>query len=201
MRHLVDGQHVGRGAHHDLLFQADPEHVVKRPQHDPLQPIVDVVLIPEKLLQILDPLEIRNSDATGVGQDIRDDEHPLVVEDLVGLGSGRAIGSLADDLGLDPAGVSLVDLVFQRGRHQHGDGQLQQLFIGDELADFLPQAPVQLLLADDLVELDAAFVVAGAVRVADGDDLAAGLGEQFGGGVADITDALDRDGRVLRADL
>src|SRR5205823_12962388 len=105
------------------------------------------------------------------------------------------------DLGLDPAGVSLVDLVFQRGRHQHGDGQLQQLFIGDELADFLPQPAIQLLLADDLVELDAAFVVAGAVRVADGDDLAAGLGEQFGGGVADITDALDRDGRVLGADL
>src|SRR5207253_1315996 len=77
----------------------------------------------------------------------------------------------------------------------------EKLLVGDELADFLSQPAVQLLLADDLVKLDAAFVVAGAVRVADGDHLAAGLGEQFGGGVANITDALDGDGRVLGADL
>src|ERR1700730_9740786 len=47
LRDLVDGEHVGGGPHHHLFLQAHLQDVVERPQHDALQPLVDVVLIPE----------------------------------------------------------------------------------------------------------------------------------------------------------
>src|SRR5207245_10259423 len=72
---------------------------------------------------------------------------------------------------------------------------------GYDFADLLPKPVADVFLADHLVQLDAVVVVAGTVRIADGDHLAAGLSQQLGGGVPDVANTLDRNRRVLGTDL
>ena len=93
-----------------------------------------------------------------------------------------------------------MDLILERCRNQDGDRQLEQLLVADEAADLLPQPARELFLTHHLVELDAVLVVARAVRVADRDHLAAGLGQQLGRGVTHVADALDRHGRIFGTD-
>ena len=81
--------------------------------------------VQKKRLHVLDPLEVADRHAAGVAQDVRDQEHAVVVQDLVGLGRGRPVGRLGHDLGLDPMRVALRDLVLERGRHQDLAVELQ----------------------------------------------------------------------------
>ena len=62
---------------------------------------VDLVLLPEVLLQALHPLEVRDDDAAGVREDVGEDEHALVLEDRVGGRGDGAVRALDDDLRLD----------------------------------------------------------------------------------------------------
>ena len=52
---------------------------------------------PEIALAVLHPLEVAGGDAAGVGEDVGNDEDPLVGEDLVGDGGGGAVGAFAED--------------------------------------------------------------------------------------------------------
>ena len=64
---------------------------------DLVQPRVHLVLLPEVLLQALHPLEVRDDDAAGVREHVREDEDAALLEDLVGGRRGRAVRALADD--------------------------------------------------------------------------------------------------------
>src|ERR1019366_10135837 len=78
--------------------------------------IDDLGLPPEEALQVLHPLEIRDYDAAGVAEHVRDKEdfRPLI-EDYVRLGVGGAVGGLGEDAALDLAGVGGGDLALQGG--------------------------------------------------------------------------------------
>jgi hypothetical protein len=56
---------------------------------------------------------------------------PLLIEDLVRLGGGGAVGELRDDLRLNPGGVLLGDDVLEGGDDQDVDVELQELLVGD----------------------------------------------------------------------
>ena len=71
--------------------------------HDLVQLAVDHVLAPVVAVQVLDPLEVADGDATGVAQDVGDHEDAAAEQDLVRLRRRRAVGGLGDDLGLDAA--------------------------------------------------------------------------------------------------
>src|SRR5204863_326405 len=62
-----------------------------------------------------------------------DERRAAIEERLVGLRGGRAIRRLGDDLGLDPVGVAVRDLVLERGRDQDVAIDLQHVGVGDVL--------------------------------------------------------------------
>src|SRR6266496_3764897 len=94
---------------HVVLLRGVP-HPCKRTGHDLLQAGDDLGFLPEVELEALDPLEVGSDDAARVGKNVGDDEDAAVAEDLVRLGSGRAIGALDDDARVDPVGIVLTDL-------------------------------------------------------------------------------------------
>ena len=99
--------------------------------HLPIQPFVHGFLIPVIAVGVLDLLEVGDGDAPGVAQEVRDHVHAPLVQDHVGFRGGGAIGELGQDLGLDPVGVLLGDLILQGRRDEHGHIEFQELFVGD----------------------------------------------------------------------
>src|ERR1035438_5384533 len=87
-----DAEHIGGQAHIDLLVGVDLEHIGEGPGHDLLQFRVDVLLIPEEVVFVLHPFEVADGDATGVAEDVGDQEYALLVEDAVGFRGDRAVG-------------------------------------------------------------------------------------------------------------
>ena len=59
---------------------------------------------------------------------------PLGLEDLVGLGPGRAVGGLDDQLGLHGPGHLGVEDPAERGGDQDVDRHGQELLVGDRVA-------------------------------------------------------------------
>ena len=62
-------------------------HFLEGGLHHALQAIVDVLGIPEQVLLVLHPLEVRHGNPAGVAQNVRNDEHALLVQNPVGLRS------------------------------------------------------------------------------------------------------------------
>src|SRR5450759_707917 len=111
---LVHGEGIGGGAHRDLQLVGLRAHLLVCPRHDVVEALVDLALLPEELLQVLDPLEIGDRHAARVGQDVGDQEHAFVGEDVIGFGGGRTIGSLSHDPGSQLGGVVAGDGALQR---------------------------------------------------------------------------------------
>ena len=63
--HAADAEDVGGDAHGHIPVQMDFEHVAEGRLHHPLQAVVNVLRLPEKVLLILDPLEVRDCDTAG----------------------------------------------------------------------------------------------------------------------------------------
>src|SRR5689334_3426358 len=73
----ADRQHVRRRAHVHSVLARKLEHVGKAPRHDLGETIVHRLFVPEIAAAVLHPLEIRDRDAPGVGEDIGNDEDAL----------------------------------------------------------------------------------------------------------------------------
>src|ERR1700675_2756413 len=79
----LDGQAVGSEAHRDTSALHQGPGLVERARDDVVQLRVDLGFLPEVLLQPLDPFEVGDDHAAGVRQDVGEDEHALLLEDLV----------------------------------------------------------------------------------------------------------------------
>ncbi len=93
-------------------------HVGEGLDHYPLQTVVDVVLIPEKFLQVLNPLEVGDGDTASIGEDVGDHQDAPLMKNGIGVGSGGAVGSFGHDARLDAVGILQGDLVLQGGGNQ-----------------------------------------------------------------------------------
>ena len=113
--YAVDGEHVGGDAVVDLVGFGVGEDVVEAVDHNALEALVDFGLGPEVAHAVLDPLEVACGDATGVGEDVGDDEDALLLEDIVGDDGGWAVGSFAEDAAVEGCGVLAGDDVFGGG--------------------------------------------------------------------------------------
>ena len=94
-----------------------------------------------------------------------------VLQDLIGVGRGWAIGGFRQDAALDAAGVGLGDLPFQSGRNEDVAGGQQQLLVGDRIS--LGKAGHRPVLGDvfpELPQVKAGRVEQAALDVAGGDD-------------------------------
>ena len=86
---------------------------------------------PEQATEVLHPLEVRDGDAAGVREDVRQHEDAALGEDRVRLDRGRAVGALRDESRMDAAGVVLGHLILARRQHEDVARQLEQLGVRD----------------------------------------------------------------------
>ena len=94
---------------------------------------VDVVLVPEQVILVLHPFEVRHRHAAGIAEDVRDQEHALLVEDAVRFRRHRAVGRLGDDPRVNRVRIGRGDGVLERRRDQDFALEGQQLLGGDRL--------------------------------------------------------------------
>ena len=155
---------------------------------------VHLVLLPEVLLEALDPLEVGDDHAAGVREHVREDEHAPVLEDLVGGGRRRAVRALADDLGLDLVRVVRRDHLLERARREHVALEQEQLLVRDRLRVRSARQRAGLLLVRDRgLDVDPVRVVDAAGESGDCDHRCALLREELREVAADVAEALDGD--------
>src|SRR4029079_9846054 len=157
-----------------LVLLGELQHVVEAPRHDVVEPFVDGGFGPEIAAAILYPFEIGHRYAAGVGEDVRDDEDALLLEDRVRTGRGRTVRALANDLRAHLPGVTARDDVLERRRGGHVHVERKQISIRERLAprEALERANRANVL-DRRFDVDAVRVVITAGAVADRGDLAA----------------------------
>src|SRR2546426_5467804 len=85
----ADALHEGGRPQARAFLGTERPHAVEGARHDLLQPCRDLALAPEVVLEILDPLEIRDDDAAGVREDVGDHRHPAIAQDRDGLRGRR----------------------------------------------------------------------------------------------------------------
>src|SRR3972149_5539548 len=178
LRHPRDGEHVGRQPHGDLLGFSVVEHVVEALDHDLLELLVDVLLRPEEVLNVLHPLEVGYRHAAGIGDDVGHQHDTAPIEDAVRLRGSRAVRALDDEPGFHSVGVVPGDLVLDGGGYENVARQLQQ-FVASDLVN-VPhplQAAVLVLVAYGAVNVNAVGLVDSAHGVAHSNDAAAHIAE------------------------
>jgi hypothetical protein len=92
----------------DTTLMRDTQHLVERTYHDALELGVDFAFGPEELLQPLHPFKITDRYAASAREDIRDDEHPPIIQDRIGIGSRWSVDGFADDPRTDPVALRAV---------------------------------------------------------------------------------------------
>ncbi len=192
----ADGEHVGGGAHVDAALPGKIQYIVKAAPHDRLEALVDQILGPEVPAAILYPLEVRDRHATGVGEDVRDNEHAVLVKNGIGRSRCRAVGSLTDDPRLDVTRVPRGDDVLQGGGKQHIDVERQQIGTRYDFRLAVSiERPILFYVGNGIIDVDALLVVQRDRSISDRDDLATLARQKLGRDRADVAKALNRDGR------
>src|SRR5262245_2308913 len=84
---------------------------------------------PEKRLEPLHPLKVRNDDATGIAKNIRDYEYfvPALVKNQIRVGRGRAVGALGKDAAFEIAGIFAGNYAIDRARSKNVARQREKL--------------------------------------------------------------------------
>ena len=103
---------------------------------------IDLLLLPEVLLEALHPLEVRDDDPAGVGEHVGKNHDAAILEDLVGGRRRRAVRALDDELRLDPVGVLRRDHLLERAGREDVGVELEQLLVRDRVGVLQPfEAP------------------------------------------------------------
>ncbi len=152
------------------------------------------------MVQVLDPFEVGDGDTTGVHVEVGQDHDVALEELLVGIGGGRSVGTLGDDLGLDLVDVLGGDLALESGGHEdvaleaHNLGGGHVLGLGVAL-----EATVLLPVGQEVFAVETVGVVEGGVDFNQTDDLGSLSLEEFEGVVADVAESLDDEGLASNA--
>ena len=96
---------------------------MKRRCHLDIELSQDLVLFPEVVHVALNLLEVTAGDAAGVGQKVGYHENAALLNNLIGIGSGRAVGALGDNLHVlaDLVDILAGDLIFDSRRDEDID--------------------------------------------------------------------------------
>src|SRR5438093_9928006 len=98
-----DADGHGRRAMRNFVFFGSPDHLRKRMLEDAEQFVGHFHFRPQKRLQTLHPLEIRNDHATGIAENVRDHENfvPALFQNKVSVGRGWTVGSFSENTALE----------------------------------------------------------------------------------------------------
>src|SRR5574337_1760620 len=92
------------------------------------------MLVPEILLQILHPFEVRDRHAAGIGEDVWNNSRPFCRQDPIGFWCRWPIRPFGHDPGPYTIGVLLRNLPFGRGGNQDIAVELKNLLVGNPIA-------------------------------------------------------------------
>src|SRR3954451_592454 len=90
----LDPQAVRRLAQATAVALGPFGHLAVGVVHRVGEPLLDLVLGPAEVLEVLGPLEVRDDHATGVGEHVGDDEDATLGGGPLGAGGGRAVRAL-----------------------------------------------------------------------------------------------------------
>src|SRR3989344_5967855 len=169
----------------------------------------DVFFLPFFAVDILVPLEIRDGDASGVGENVGDDGHSLLREYGVRFNGRGPVGEFEDDRGLDVGRILFRYRVLQGRRDDDVDGKRQYLFgrnvppahgfhgreiahAADAVAARKLPAPL-LAVFDRLQVIDAVWHVYAALGIRECDNSEAGFLQVPREETPDIAESLYRD--------
>ena len=93
---LADRGDHGGLAQRDVLVLGDRVDATEGVAHLVGQLAPDLVAIPEQPAEVLHPLEVRDGDAAGIRENVRQDGDAALAEDLVGLDRRRTVRALDD---------------------------------------------------------------------------------------------------------
>src|SRR5579862_8672130 len=190
----LDGKEVCALPQRNPVLLRPIPYLCERAMHHLLETSVDLVLVPEERLQILDPLEIGDRHAAGVGEDVGYDGDAALLEQDVRVGSDRTVGRLEDEPRLNTPRVLLGDLVLECGGHQHIAGNLQDLAIRESARAGKPDnAPGRFLMRDQAVDIETARTVDCAAAVRNRHDGEPLCGHQLCSNRPCIPESLDGD--------
>ena len=144
--------------------------------------------------QILDPFEIADRYAAGIGVEIRDDDRAARVQDFVRLGRDRAICRLDDEGGLDTRRIDLGDDKLHRCRDQNIGLGFEMLHPAVDIAGISPDASGFGDMRAQRRDVDPGLVDDRAVAFKDmGDERPVHRRQEQRRMVADIAKSLDND--------
>src|SRR5947209_734055 len=95
IRHSVQRQHISRRSIIYAVLSSISGNISEAGYHDLLEAFINQIFIPEVSLPILHPFEVRNGDAAGVRQNVRNDKDLFLSQDRVRGARGGAISALA----------------------------------------------------------------------------------------------------------
>ena len=174
-----------------LYFSAVCSDGVERLAHLGLEALVDFLFGPEIAVAVLHPLEVRRRDAGAVGEDVRHDEDAALVQVLVRVGRGGAVGALDDDLGAIAGALSIVIWFSSAAGIRMSTSSANNWSLVSGSAPVKPATVLLLLrVLDELRNVESGRVVDAAFPVGDSDDLRADAREQIGGHRADVAETL-----------
>ena len=145
--------------------------------------------------QILQPLKVRHRHTARVQQHVRNDDHVVLHQVLMGGGRNWAVGTLANQLRTDLCAVLAGDLALQRSRDQNVAVQFQRLgrVVGDDLharvlVVVAHEAARRRLEVEQRLDVQAVLVDHRRVAFNDANDLRAVLLKEARGPVADVAE-------------
>src|SRR5690242_6618034 len=98
--YFADSIDVCSGSHVDVVVLACLVDLSECLLHYRLQPLVNLFCAPIEMLEILDPLEVTSADSPGIREDVRNQRHISLEQNLIGLRRSRTIGALSHQLRL-----------------------------------------------------------------------------------------------------
>ncbi len=134
--HSVYREHVCGGSRVHRVGVRISTKIIETGHHRVLKSLIDYIFAPKVAHSVLDPLEIRDGDPSGVCQNVGNYKDSLAVKNLISRGRGWPIGAFGQDFALDPVSILRGDLVLGRCRNQHIALQFQQLAIRDLFNSF-----------------------------------------------------------------
>ena len=154
------------------------------------------------VVQVLQPLEVRNGDTAGIQVQVGNDEALIVEEDLVCGGRDGTVGTLGDDLGLDATGIVSGDDLLLGTRAKNVALLLDERALGAVPGLGTGEADNGAVLELPLLEclhVDAVGTVEVAIPLGNTDALGAHSAEVARRVEADVTETLHDEGLVLPA--
>ena len=148
------------------------------------------------------PLEVGNDDAAGVRKDVGQDEHALVLEEIVGRRGHRPVCALDDDLRLHLRRVLFSDHLLECARRKHVAFKQEQFLVRDRVGSAeARERPRLALVRERGLHVDPVWIVESGRRVGYGDHLRAVFGEELRQKRADVSEALHGGARSLQRHL